>query len=66
MPATIDVRIENHGSIILFHAVTAVACDWFEDNVQDDAQFWGDAVVVEPRYAHDLAEGLLRAGFEVA
>jgi hypothetical protein len=36
------------------------------ENVQSDAQFFGDALVVEHRYAQDLATGISEAGLVLA
>jgi hypothetical protein len=44
---------------------TPAAHAWVSDNVQDNAQFFGDALVVEPRYARDLAAGIIEAGLAV-
>lgn len=60
-----DVRVDNQGTIFLFHLQTEVANDWVGEHVQDDAQYWGGALVVEHRYAMDLADGMLDAGLEV-
>ncbi len=62
----VDVTITNHGSIILFQPNTAAASDWIRENVQtDETQFFGSALVVEPRYAEDLALGMQSEGLEV-
>ena len=63
---SVDFSIENHGSIFLFRMNTAAAQQWVSDNVQDDAQFFGDALVVEWRYARDLAAGIIQSGLVVA
>jgi hypothetical protein len=63
---TVDFSIENHGSIFLFRMNTPAAQAWVSDNVQDDPQFFGDALVVEWRYAHDLARGIVESGLAVA
>lgn len=60
-----DVTISNHGSIFLFQPVTPAAKEWFENNVQDDAQYFGSALAVDVRYAADLAEGMAGDGLEV-
>lgn len=60
-----DVLISNEGSIFLFTPVSAGASEWLQENVQEDAQWFGNALVVEHRYALALAHGLQQAGFEV-
>lgn len=57
-----DYRVTNHGSLVLFHPLTPTCTDWLADNVQSDAQWWHGALVVEPRYACNLAVGLDDAG----
>jgi hypothetical protein len=57
-----DIHIQSEGSIILFHPLTQAAVDWIAENVQGDAQWFGTALVVEHRYARDLAAGMMEAG----
>lgn len=60
-----DVSIENHGSMILFRLLTPEATNFVDENVSQDAQFFGNALAVEPRYAQDLAQGMIDAGLAV-
>ena len=60
-----DVRVDNQGTIFLFHLQTKAASDWVDEHVQDDAQYWGGTLVVEHRYAPDLADGMLADGLTV-
>ena len=62
---TPDVLVENHFSLILFRLLTPAANQWVENNVSEDAQFFGGALVVEPRYASDLIHGLIADGLAV-
>jgi hypothetical protein len=57
-----EIQIENQGSLILFIPITENAKTWLQENVQEDAQWFGKALVVEPRYAGDLARGCREAG----
>jgi hypothetical protein len=59
-----DFSIENHGTIFLFRMNTPAAQSWVAENAQSDAQFFGDALVCEPRYAHDLALGIIEDKLE--
>lgn len=61
-----DFSIENHGSILLFRMNTPAASEWVSENVQPDAQFFGDALAVERRYARDLATGMQADGLVLA
>ena len=58
----VDVRIENHGSLYLFRPLHSVARNWLQDNTPDDANWFGGALVVEPRYAADLLTGIRNEG----
>jgi len=60
-----DVTVTNEGSIFLFTPHTDTARNWIMENVSDEAQFFGDALVVEHGYAYDLAEGMQADGLRV-
>jgi hypothetical protein len=60
-----DVRVRNEGSLFLFLPLTEQASAWIEDNVSKDATYFGDALVVEHRYARGLAQGMLDDGLVV-
>lgn len=60
---TIDVVVENHGSIFLFRPLTPLAQQWIEEHVSAEGFHpnW-PTLVVEHRYAHDLALGMQVSG----
>lgn len=61
----LDVRIENHGSLYLLRPISALARQWLIDNVgtpNDEVQWFGGALVVEPRYVSDILVGVRAAG----
>jgi hypothetical protein len=60
-----DVLVSNEGTLFLFTPVSDLARLWLVSNVQHDAQWFGQALVVEHRYARDLALGLMEAGFNL-
>jgi len=60
-----DVKIENHGSLVLIRPLTEAASDWLDENISEDAQHFGGAVVVEPRYVEAIVEGMQDDGLEV-
>ena len=60
-----DALFENHGSIWLVRPLTLAASCWLTDNVGEDAQRFGGATVVEPRYVAELASGMMDAGLRV-
>jgi len=53
--------IEDHGSIVLVRPLTADVSEWLAEHT--DGQWFGNALVVEPRYVGDLVEGLIGEGF---
>ena len=61
----IDAYIENHGSIFLVRPVSSAACDWITENVSEDSQYFGTALVVEHHYIGDLFRGMVDAGLVV-
>ena len=61
-----DFRIENHGSIFLFDPQNTSAENHLRDNVSEEAQWFGGALVVEPRYVIDLVAALEAEGFRIS
>jgi hypothetical protein len=62
----VDVFVRCEGSIFLFTPVTPAAKQWICTNVQPDAQWFGESLVVEHRYAADLAAAMRDAGLVLA
>lgn len=65
IPARIDATVSWGGSIALLYLNTEAARDWVRDNVVEP-NYFGRALVVEPRYVGNLVDGLTAAGFSVA
>ena len=63
--ATPDVLVNHEGTLFLFCPLTASAKHWIADNVQSDATWFGNALVVEHRYAWALAQGMKDAGLRL-
>jgi hypothetical protein len=61
----VDIDVVNHHSIVLFHLNTPEASAWVEENVCGEAQYFGTALVVEPRYVAALVAGMRENGLEV-
>ena len=63
-----DFRFENHGSIVIMHALTAAAQEWVESNVQYESwQMWGrKGVALEPRCVGALIEGIVEDGLSLS
>lgn len=59
-----DIKIRDEGSIVLFDPQTDAAREWIKDNVPEPMYF-GKALVVEHRYADDLAQGMISDGLDV-
>jgi hypothetical protein len=62
-----DVVVENHGTIFLFRPLSDSAREWIEENVSREG-FHPDwpTLVVERRYAPDLAAGMVDARLVLA
>ena len=58
----VDVFLENHGSIWLIRPITSRAQAWLDENIADDHQTFGGAVVCEPRYLEPIASALAADG----
>ncbi len=66
VPSTPDVLVCNEGTVFLFCPLTSRAKAWIDEYVQPDAQWFGNTLVVEHRYAWGLAQGMKDAGLELA
>ena len=60
-----DVEVRNEGTIFLFRPLTEAAREWLAENVDEEAMYYGEFLVVEHRYADDLAQGMIDDGLEV-
>lgn len=62
-----DFDFADHGSICLLTPRTPSAFDWVDEHLPDDAMRWGpESIVVEPRYAAPILEGIEDEGLTVA
>ena len=61
-----DFIVSNHGSIYLLEPLTEAGRQWSDDHLPDDAQMFGNAVVVEHRYIEDIVLGIQDDGLTVA
>lgn len=57
-----DIKVENHGSIVLVRPLTEAAETWIEENVSNEAQWFGGGLVVEHRFLENLLGGMVNAG----
>ena len=60
-----DVELEFHGTINLLWPLTPKATSWIDENIPDDAQWFGTALAVEPRYCPDIVAGMIDDGLAV-
>jgi hypothetical protein len=60
-----DVSVQNEGTIFLFTANSEIAREWISENVQEDATYFGGSLVVEHRYALELARGMAEDGLTI-
>jgi hypothetical protein len=56
-------ELENHGSIALLRPLTPDVRAWLEEHVDEEAQWFGSALVVEPRYLEPLVLALIEEGY---
>jgi hypothetical protein len=63
---TPDFRCENHGSVFLLYPVTKLAHSWAREHLPEDAQHFGDAVVVEHRYIWNILVAVQSDGLVVS
>jgi hypothetical protein len=61
-----DVEIRFEGTICLFEPHTRRGKTWIESHVAPDAQCWGRSLVVEHRYAKEIARAMKSAGLLLA
>lgn len=61
-----DFHVHNHGSIFLVEPLHGPAKEHLEDHIDDEAQWFGHQLVVEPRYIVDLVALLQDDGWEVS
>jgi len=59
---TPDVLVRNEGTVFLFCPLTPQARKWIDEHVQSDAQWFGNALVVEHRYDWGLARVMKDGG----
>ena len=60
-----DFTVNNQGTIFLLAPQTIPGHAWVDDYLPDDAQWFGNAVVVEHRYIGPIIEGIVNDGLTV-
>jgi hypothetical protein len=62
----IDFAVRDEGTIWLFTPQTPAAFDFLSENIQEDAQYFGDSLAVEHRHVYDLLLGLREHALKAA
>ena len=57
-----DVLVCNEGTVFLFCPLTSRGKEWIYEYVQQDALWFGNALVVEHGFPWSLAQGMQDAG----
>jgi hypothetical protein len=60
-----DVLVANAGTVFVFCPLTARAKEWIDEHVEPHATSYGDALIVDHRFALGLAAGMKDAGLEL-
>lgn len=61
-----DVRMENHGTVVMLRPLTDAGRDWIEENVHAEGwQWFGGALACEPRMVEPVLQGMADAGLTV-
>jgi len=63
---TPDVLVRNEFTIFCFCPLTPRGEQWIHEHVADDAEWFGNALIVEHRYAWGLAQGMKDDGLVLA
>jgi hypothetical protein len=60
-----DFELQNCGSLFLLRPLNSAAKEWMQGHLPVDSpetQFWGDAIVIEPRYVTPIVDGIIGDG----
>lgn len=55
--------IEDHGSIVLVRPLSGDVDTWLREHTDDGAQWFGKALVCEPRYVEPIVHALVDEGY---
>jgi hypothetical protein len=62
----VDLIVQNEGSIFLLHTVSDAGKAWADEHIPEDAQMFGDAIVVEHRYIAIIVQAAIADGLVVS
>lgn len=57
-----DFHVTDEGSIVLITPYSQDAKDWLENNIGEDAMYFGPSLAVEHRYAGEILYGMQEDG----
>ncbi len=60
-----DLSVQNEGSLFLLLPLTSGGKSWIDEHIPEDAMWFSNGVVVEPRYIADIVQGAINDGLEV-
>lgn len=65
---TPDIRVEDHGSVVLLRPATTAGRQWLEANCDQSGYqpFSGGTLLCEPRYVAAIVRSAIEDGLEVA
>jgi hypothetical protein len=61
----LDFTVADEGSIFLLQPLTEAGTEWIAENLLEDRQTFGTAVVVEHSYIVSILEGIMADGLIV-
>jgi hypothetical protein len=61
-----DFLLFDHGSVLILRPDSDAARDWVDDNLPDDALWFGGGVAIEPRYIGPIVDGIADAGLSLS
>ena len=60
-----DLQFENHGSIFTLYTHSERGEDWVKEHLPEDVMRFGEAYVIDHRYAWDICQGAMNDGLNV-
>ena len=60
-----DFNFADHGSVTILTPLTEAANEWVNDHIPSDAMRWCGGIVIEPRYASAILDGIACDGLTV-
>lgn len=61
----VDLMFSDHGTLAIMVAITPAGLEWIEKHIPEDAQTWGNGIVIEHRYVADIMRGALADGLDI-